>query len=648
MGDLLHGLNEAQASAVQHTQGPMLALAGAGTGKTHVLITRIAYIVENKGVAPENILAVTFTNKAANEMRERLAQKCGQAHFAWCGTFHSIAVRMLRRYIHVLGYEKDFTIIDVDDQSKVVENLIEDYASMQGQMLRKRDLARKVLDVIQRWKDKGLWSHQVVDEVVFERGVRSSIKKIAQKIYPLYQEMLSQMRCLDYGDIMLFCVRMFQESEEVLLFFQNFFQYVCVDEFQDTNVVQETWVRLLADKHKNIFCVGDDDQSIYRWRGADITNILSFADRYPDAKIVRLEKNYRSTQPILSVASALIAHNKQRLGKELWTDKKGGELVNVRGFWSSKQEGSWLALKILRCVRSNIPLHKMAILVRSNYLTRTYEDALAHMNIPYRVIGGMRFYDRMEIKDILAYMRLVMRPYDDLAFHRCCNTPKRGLGEAKLTQVRAYAREHHTSYLDALRALNEQGVFKGVSGKGIQSFLEAVDVWKSLVTEPLSVLLKDIVDRSGYAKMLQMEESLAARTRVDNLRELCVAVDEFHSCEEFLEHTSLMASADAPSAESMINIMTVHAAKGLEFAVCFLVAWEKDVFPTRRALESFDVSAIEEERRLAYVALTRACDVAYITFVHGDVSGFNRGRGPSRFLRELPRELLNVRDVSGG
>lgn len=621
MSDLLQGLNEAQMSAVQHTEGPMLALAGAGTGKTHVLITRIAYIVESKGVSPENILAVTFTNKAANEMRERLAQKCGQAHFPWCGTFHSIAVRMLRRHIHVLGYEKDFTIIDVDDQIRVVENLIEDYVSMQGQMLKKRDLARKVLDSIQRWKDKGLWSHQVVDEIAFERGVRSSVGKIAQRVYPLYQEMLTQMRCLDYGDILLICVRMFQESDEVLSFFQKFFQYVCVDEFQDTNVVQETWVRLLADKHKNIFCVGDDDQSIYRWRGADITNILSFADRYPDAKVVRLEKNYRSTQAILSVASALISHNQQRLGKELWTDKDGGELVNVRGFWSSRQEGSWLALKVLRCVRANIPLHKMAILVRSNYLTRTYEDALAHMNVPYRVIGGMRFYDRMEIKDVLAYMRLVMRPYDDLAFHRCCNTPKRGLGEAKLAQVRAYAREHTVSYLEALRALSGQGVFKGVSAKGIHEFLDAIAAWEKLTKGPLSNLLKDIVERSGYARMLKMEESLAARTRMDNIRELCTAVDEFHSCEEFLEHISLMTSADTVVEESMINIMTVHAAKGLEFAVCFLVAWERDVFPTRRATDSFDISAIEEERRLAYVALTRACDVAYITFVQGEGRG---------------------------
>ena len=519
---------------------------------------------------------------------------------------------------------------------------------MQGQMLKKRDLARKVLDVIQRWKDKGLWSHQVVDEVAFERGRRSQVGKIAQRIYPLYQEMLTQMRCIDYGDIMLLCVRMFQESEEVLGFFQNFFRYVCVDEFQDTNVVQETWVRLLSDKHRNIFCVGDDDQSIYRWRGADITNILSFADRYPEAKVVRLEKNYRSTQPILAAASALIAHNKQRLGKDLWTDKEGGELVNVRGFWSSKQEGSWLALRILRCVRANIPLHKMAILVRSNYLTRTYEDALAHMNVPYRVIGGMRFYDRMEIKDVLAYMRLVMRPYDDLAFHRCCNTPKRGLGEAKLAQVRAYAREHAVSYLDALRSLSQQGVFKGVSAKGIHEFLESIEAWKKLLNQPLSVLLKDIVERSGYAKMLELEASSLTRARVENIRELCTAVDEFHSCEEFLEHISLMTSTDAPATESMINIMTVHAAKGLEFAVCFLVAWEKDVFPTRRAMESFDLGAIEEERRLAYVALTRARDIAYITFVQGDVSGFNRGRGPSRFLRELPRNCLDVRDVSGG
>ena len=648
MSDLLKGLNDAQMSAVQHVEGPLLALAGAGTGKTHVLITRIAYIVENYSVPAEKILAVTFTNKAASEMKSRLAEKCVQSQFSWCGTFHSMAVKMLRRHVHVLGYDRGFAIIDVDDQIRVVEGLVEDYAQTQGQMLKKRELARKVLDFIQRWKDKGLWSHQVVDEVVWENGRSSSVGKIAQKVYPLYQETLSQMRCIDYGDILLLCVRMFQESEEVLSFYQNFFSYVCVDEFQDTNVLQEMWVRLLADKHHNIFCVGDDDQSIYRWRGAEITNILSFAERYPDAKVVRLEKNYRSTRPILAAASALIAHNKQRLGKELWTDREGGDLVHVRGFWSPRQEGSWVALRLLSAAKSGVPLNKIAVLVRSNYLTRAYEDALAHMNVPYRVIGGMRFYDRMEVKDILAYMRLVMRPYDDLAFYRCCNAPKRGMGEVKLAQIRAYAREHALSALDALRALCCQGVFKGASGKGAEEFLKMIDEWAHMAVEqPLSVVLKDIVERSGYQRMLSQEESVTARARMDNIRELYTAADEFHSCEEFLEHISLMTSTDVTSSESMVNIMTIHAAKGLEFSVCFLVAWERDVFPTRRALDSLDINALEEERRLAYVALTRARDIAYITFVQGEASGFNRGRGPSAFLKELPRESLDVRDVSG-
>jgi len=647
MTDLLQGLNDEQRMAVQHTQGPLLALAGAGTGKTHVLITRIAYIIQKHDVDPDAILAVTFTNKAASEMRERLSRLCGTTHFWWCGTFHSLAVKILRKHIHMLGHARDFTIVDIDDQVRLLEGIIDDHFSAHNQPFKKRELAKKILDIIQRWKDKGLWSHQVVDEVVSDSGVLSAVMKIAQKAYPIYQSLLMQMHCLDYGDILLFCVRLFQENEAILSIYQNQFQYVCVDEFQDTNALQDLWVSLLAAQHKNLFCVGDDDQSIYRWRGADIGNILSFADRYKDAVVVRLEKNYRSTQPILSAATALIAHNRHRLGKTLWTDRKGGDLLKVRGFWSAKQEGSWIALRILSLVKHDVSPHNIAVLVRSNYLTRSYEDALTQMRIPYRVIGGMRFYDRMEIKDILAYLRLVLHPYDDLAFQRCCNMPRRGLGEAKIAQIRAYARERSSSYTDALKDLLDEGVIKGSAAKKVMHFLDCLCSWRSLLKqESLSHVLRDIVERSGYGDMIMSEESVSARSRMENIQELYTASEDFDSAEQFLEHIGLMTSADMRDAESMVNIMTIHAAKGLEFAVCFMVAWERDVFPTRRATDSMDVNALEEERRLAYVALTRAKDVAYITFVSGDSSGFNRGKGASRFLREIPRNLLETHDVS--
>ncbi|MCY4414217.1 MAG: UvrD-helicase domain-containing protein [Alphaproteobacteria bacterium] len=652
MSDLLKSLNAAQAHAVQQTEGPVLALAGAGTGKTHVLITRIAYIVEQNLAEPHEILAVTFTNKAAAEMQERLSQKAGNVRFQWCGTFHSIAVRILRSHIDMIGFERSFTILDVDDQIRVLEEIIDEHIPAHNQAMKKRELARKISDCIQRWKDKGLWSHQVSIETLSDGGVKvlSQIEKLAAKVYPLYQGRLAQIRCLDYGDIILFCVRLFQESPDILMFYQDLFKYICVDEFQDTSALQDLWVKLLSEKRKNICCVGDDDQSIYKWRGAEVGNILSFGDRYPGATIVRLEQNYRSTGNILAVASGLIARNQHRLGKTLWTESLSGDAVRVRGFWSPKQEGSWIAMRILNAVKNGTPLQKIAILVRSNYLTRNYEDALTHVQIPYRVVGGMRFYDRMEVKDILAYLRLVVHDHDDVAFQRCCNTPKRGVGEAKMSRIRAFARENNLSYIKAMQALAEDGVFKGESARGVGVFLESVAHWRAMLsTHTLGQVIQDIIERSGYEAMLKQEQSVMARARMDNLKELCVAVEDFPRLEDFLAHISLMTSADsATSLDGVMNIMTIHAAKGLEFDDCFLVAWERDVFPTRRALDSHDVQNVEEERRLGYVALTRARYRVYITFTQGGTNAFNRGRGPSIFLKELPRDCIDISDVSDG
>ena len=645
MTDLLNGLNEPQKEVVCSVQGPLLALAGAGTGKTHVLITRIAYLVQQGFASPSEVLAVTFTNKAAGEMRRRLQNLCPDSSFAWCGTFHSMAVRILRSHIDLLGVDKNFSIIDTDDQTRALEELLDIHAPSSYEKGKRKDVARSILEKIQRWKDKGLWPHQVSDEVLADGGARvtTSMERLAQKIYIFYQERLMQMKVLDYGDILLFCVRLFYESPETLLFYKNLFKYVCVDEYQDTNALQDLWVSLFLKEDQNIFCVGDDDQSIYRWRGAEIANILSFAERYKGAKVVRLEENYRSTKPILSAAAHLISHNTQRIGKVIWTQKEGGSPVFVRGFWGARQEASWIGMRILRARRMGVALGRTAILLRSNYLTRTYEDALAQFGVPYRVIGGMRFYDRMEIKDIMGYLRLIAHGGDDLAFVRCCNTPKRGLGTSKMQKIREYAQAHGVAYVAALEALVDQGVFKGESASGLRDFLVKLQEWRAMVhSQKLPEILQSIIDRSGYKKMCEEDVSAAGKARLDNLNELVASTSEFENLTDFLAHVSLMSSADVEKDDDdYVSIMTIHAAKGLEFELCFLGAWEYDVFPSRRAWGSKDKIALEEERRLAYVALTRARQEAYITFVQGEGAAFNRGKGPSVFLRELPRSELD-------
>ncbi len=650
MSDLLGGLNTQQRDAVTSVNGPVLALAGAGTGKTHVLITRIAYLVHEGLVDPSEVLAVTFTNKAAAEMKRRLETICPGYSFPWCGTFHSMAVRILRGHIDALGFDKSFSIIDMDDQVRTLEELVDTHAPGSYESGKKREFARSVSEKIQRWKDKGLWPHHVTDELLSDGGSRvtNRLERLVQRIYPLYQDRLAQMKLLDYGDILLFCVRLFHESPETLLFYKNLFKYICVDEYQDTNSIQDQWVRMMVGKEENIFCVGDDDQSIYRWRGAEIGNILSFSERYPSAKIIRLEENYRSTKPILSAAAKVISRNSQRIGKTLWTSQEGGDPVCVRGFWGARQEASWIGMRILRLKRQEVSLDRIAILLRSNYLTRTYEDALAQYGISYRVVGGMRFYDRMEIKDIMAYLRLVAHGGDDLAFVRCCNTPKRGVGPSKVEKIRERALASATNYFQSTQDLLKEGFFKGEAARSLQQFLNLLEQWRAqLLTEKLSVVIQNIITQSGYQAMCEADTSPNGRARLDNLSELAVAAEEFSSLTDFLAHVSLMSSADVEDkdAETM-SIMTIHAAKGLEFDACFLAAWEQDVFPSRRAEQSRDMVALEEERRLAYVAITRARKELCITFVQGQGVAFNRGKGPSLFLRELPMAELDFSSTS--
>ena len=636
----LDGLNDGQRAAVEVLDGPVLVLAGAGTGKTRVLISRLAHILNLRDVRPWEILAVTFTNKAAAEMQERTAGIIGpEAVEIKLGTFHSIGVWLLRRHAELIGLDRNFNILDTDDQLRLLKQIMSEEGVDQ-----KRWPPRGLAAIIDRWKDKGLRADQV-------QGANSSefAHGKAAALYAIYQERLAAQNACDFGDLLLHVLTLFQKNPDILSLYQNRFKYILVDEYQDTNVAQYLLLRLLAQKHRNICCVGDDDQSIYGWRGAEVGNILKFEDDFPGAKVVRLERNYRSTSHILGAASGLIAHNEGRLGKTLFTEGNDGDHVVLNGLWDGPNEARWIADEIENLERKGKSLQDMAILVRASFQTRDFEECFLSMGIKYRVIGGLRFYERREIRDVLAYLRVINQPDDDLAFERIYNLPKRGLGAKALEKLREIGRAENISLSRAANIAADKGVFKGKPLAALKDLMTSFDNWraqKDLI--PPDELVEAVLEESGYFDMWRQDKSPEAEGKRENLKELVPAIAEYESLGQFLEHVSLVMDNNADNTSEMVSLMTLHSAKGLEYDVVFLPGWEEGLFPHQRALDENGLKALEEERRLAYVGITRAKERCYISHASNRrIHGQWQSSLPSRFIDELPQDHIQDQSEQG-
>ncbi|HVL74002.1 MAG TPA: UvrD-helicase domain-containing protein, partial [Beijerinckiaceae bacterium] len=632
----LAGLNPEQRQAVEATEGPVLVLAGAGTGKTRVLTTRIAHLIATGRARPFDILAVTFTNKAAREMKERVAALIGPVAegMGWLGTFHSIGAKILRRHAELVGLRSDFTILGTDDQLRLMKQVIE-----ADGIDEKRWPARQLAGFVDGWKNRGLSPKQVpAGEAAAFAGGRG------QKRYEAYQERLKTLNAVDFGDLLLECLRLWRENPDILAQYQNRFRYVLVDEYQDTNVAQYLWLRLLGQTRKNVCCVGDDDQSIYGWRGAEVDNILRFEHDFPGAQVVRLERNYRSTGHILSAASGLIARNEGRLGKTLRTEDEAGEKVTVTGAWDSEEEARLVGEEIEALHAKRHSLAEIAILVRISAQMRELEDRLVQLGVPYRVIGGPRFYERAEIRDALAYLRATVNPTDDLAFERIFNTPKRGLGDATLQLLHGHARAAKMPLMDAARFVVETEELKPKPRGALRELLEAFSRWGKLAeSTPHPEVARTILEESGYTDMWQRDRSADAAGRLENLKELVRSMEEFPDLQGFLEHVSLVMEANDAEGGERVSLMTLHAAKGLEFDTVFLPGWEEGLFPNPRALDENGRAGLEEERRLAHVGLTRARRRAKIYFAtNRRIHGMWNATAPSRFLDELPEEAVSI------
>lgn len=634
----LENLNAEQRAAVESIDGPVLILAGAGTGKTRVLTTRLAHILLNHRAYPSQVLAVTFTNKAAAEMKERIAKLLNRStEGLWLGTFHSLCVRILRRYGSLIGLNESFTILDTDDQTRLIKQLLQAH-----NIDEKKTPPRLILSVISRWKDRGL----TPDQVTF--GESNGQDRIL-RLYADYQQRLLILNAVDFGDLLLHCLTLFQKNPDVLKFYQDQFKYILVDEYQDTNIAQYLWLRLLGQGSQNICCVGDDDQSIYGWRGAEIGNILKFEKDFPGAKIIRLEQNYRSTPHILGAASSLISHNTGRLGKTLWTEFEGGEKVLVRGTWDSEEEARFVGDDIEHRQRQGESLSSMAILLRAGFQTREFEDRFLVMGVPYKVIGGLRFYERLEIRDAMAYLRLLHQPDDGMAFERIINTPKRGIGTTTLQQIHLYAREHHISLPRAAEKVAETEALRGATRMALRKFFQNMETWRDLLTKDNHVnVAKILLEDSGYIQMWRDDKSADAPGRLENIKELVRALEDFETLQDFLEHVSLVMDTTRQTHGEMISIMTLHAAKGLEFDTVYLGGWEEGIFPHARSLDENGAEGLEEERRLAYVGITRAKRRAVITFAlnRRTYQGWQTAV-PSRFIKELPAEHATIIQANG-
>jgi len=636
----LTSLNAEQRAAVDAVDGPVLVLAGAGTGKTRVLTTRLAHILHQGKAFPGEILAVTFTNKAAREMVERVSRLIGRpAEGLWLGTFHAMAARILRRHAELVGLKPDFSILDSDDQVRLLKQLVR-----AADIDEKRWPARTLSIIVQRWKDRGL----TPDKVASAPGADFANGK-APALYRHYQERLKTVNAADFGDLLMHNLTIFTAEPDVLAEYERRFKYVLVDEYQDTNVAQYLWLRLLARARHNICCVGDDDQSIYGWRGAEVGNILRFEEDFPGAEVVRLERNYRSTGHILGAASGLIAHNTGRLGKTLWTEDSDGEKVGVTGCWDGDEEARIVGEAIESLQRAGESIEQIAILVRAGFQTRAFEERFVAIDLPYRVIGGLRFYERQEIRDAVAYLRVLGQRDDDLAFERIVNLPRRGLGDATLQLVHHLARASECSLYAAAEMLVETDELKPKPRGALAGLLKQFDGWRALAEEaPHWDVLNAVLDDSGYREMWKKDKTLQAPGRVENLEELTGALEEFESLGEFLEHVSLVMDREEGRGEEMVNLMTLHGAKGLEFDSVFLPGWEEGLFPHQLALDENGAEGLEEERRLAYVGLTRARKRVHILsaasrHIHGQwVSAL-----PSRFIDELPADHSEARNRDG-
>ena len=677
----LDGLNPAQKEAVEKLNGPVLMLAGAGTGKTRALTARIVHLLNTGRARPNEILAVTFTNKAAREMKERVAGMLGQSveGMPWLGTFHSICVKLLRRHAELIGTGSDanaamrdtdvlddgdtgarqsahaqhlksnFTILDTDDQIRLLKQLI-----VANNIDEKRWPARMLAGLIDSWKNRALTPEKV------PAADASAYNHRGTELYDQYQRRLIELNAVDFGDLILHMVTIFQTHPDILEQYRRWFVYILVDEYQDTNVAQYMWLRLLAGGHRNICCVGDDDQSIYGWRGAEVGNILRFEKDFPGAHVVRLEQNYRSTPHILAAASGVIAGNEGRLGKELWTDEQDGEKVRLIGHWDGEEEARWIGEEIeamqsgTRGLR-RFALNDMAILVRASHQMRAFEDRFLTIGLPYRVIGGPRFYERMEIRDALAYFRVVVSPEDDLAFERIVNTPKRGLGDKAQQTIQRIARDNGVSLLQGARMAVESGAIKGKGGGLLRVLCDDIARWGRMTGDAdlgHMELAEIILDESGYTAMWQNDKTPEAPGRLENLKELVKALESFENLQGFLEHISLIMDNDSQDVDDKVSIMTLHAAKGLEFPAVFLPGWEDGLFPSQRSMDENGLKGLEEERRLAYVGITRAEEVCTISFAgNRRVFGQWQSSMPSRFIDELPEphvEVLTPPGLYGG
>jgi DNA helicase-2/ATP-dependent DNA helicase PcrA len=639
--DYMDGLNPEQRRAVEATEGPVLVLAGAGTGKTRVLTTRLAHILATGRARPWELLTVTFTNKAAREMRERITHMIGPEAegLRWLGTFHSVAAQILRRHAELVGLKSNYTIIDQDDSERLVKQLLE----AEG-IDAKRWTPKTFGALLDQWKNRG-WTPANLPAA--EGGHFANGR--GGDLYRIYQERLRILNACDFGDLLLHNLTIFQQNPDVLAEFHRRFKYVLVDEYQDTNVAQYLWLRLLAQGHRNVCCVGDDDQSIYGWRGAEVDNILRFERDFEGATVVRLERNYRSTSHILGAAAGLIATNKGRLGKTLWTEAEGGDKVRVAGVWDGEAESKLVADVIEKAHREGRKHKDMAILVRASFQMRSFEERFVLLQIPYKVIGGPRFFERAEIRDAHAYLRLIQSEDDDLAFERIVNTPKRGIGDTSVSKILQIARANGVSASLAARGLVNTDELPGRTRTSLTTFLRDMDRWRSQVeTTHHSRLLETVLEESGYTDALRLDKTPVAVGRLDNLKELVTSMGQFDTLQGYLEHVSLVMDLERDGGDDAVQIMTLHAAKGLEFPLVFLPGWEEGVFPSQRSMDEKGEKGAEEERRLAYVGITRAREAAMITFAANRlVYGRWTSQLPSRFVDELPIANVDAASETG-
>ena len=634
--DAFKKLNEVQKEAVLHDNGPLLVLAGAGTGKTGVLTTRLARILMENMALPGEILSVTFTNKAANEMKSRVGNLIGDmvTGLKWLGTFHSIGAQILRQYPEKVGLKNGFIILDTDDQLRLLKQIIKE-----ENIDDKKWSAKGLLSLIDNWKNKGLSPNQISsdDGDYFANGK-------GKVLYKKYQDQLKFFNAADFGDLILECIRLFNENPDILESFQNRFKYMLVDEYQDTNTSQYTLLKLLSGKWKNICCVGDDDQSIYSWRGAEVTNILKFEKDFLDSKIIRLEQNYRSTGNILAAASKLIEANESRFGKTLWTSSNGGEKVSVTSTWDGEEEARIITDEIEQQSLNKKNLDEVAILVRASFQMREFEDRFVSIGLPYKVIGGPRFYERKEIRDANAYFRLAIQPNDSLALERILNVPKRGIGETTLKKIKDYAKNNNIPTIDSIRDLIKTSEIKPKTKISLGHFIELTERWNDLIAERNHYEMAEIIlEDSGYLEMLRNDDTITAAGRLDNIKELFRSIEPFESLNAYLEHISLVREIDKNPEGNKVSLMTLHAAKGLEFDYVFLPGWEEGVFPNQRSLDEGVVKSLEEERRLAYVGITRA-KIKSSIFYAANRKMHNQWLSsiPSRFVNELPEDNIEV------